>query len=162
MSQRGIEISRLQTDCFHERFPTHEDALRITFLIGFEQGTHQVHTVGNHDQDYPHVLSKRQQQITEILALHHGILLVELMDTVETLQDTYHRRAILRFDILHREFSLVDLGDEMYSLYRITFQADFLSENLSRLGSHFFLFFVCKSEFLHHIFHNFATKIVKS
>ena len=44
--------------------------LRVAYL------SQQIHTVGYHDQDNAHVLGKRQEEITEVLALNHRILLV--------------------------------------------------------------------------------------
>ena len=128
-------------------------------LFRFEQSPHQIHTVGNHYQDHPHVLSKRQQQVAEVLALHHRILLIELADAVETLQNAHYRRTILRLDIRHREFPFFNVGYQMNSLYRITLQTDLLCQDLGRLSSHFLLFVVCKSEFLHHIFINLTAKL---
>ena len=45
------------------------------FGLGVANLSHQVHTVGNHDEDDAHVLGKRQQQVAEILALYHGVFL---------------------------------------------------------------------------------------
>ena len=65
MSQRCIEIACLFRDtmlCFN--------VLSITYL------SHEVHSLSNHYQDNPHVLSKGEQQVTEVLTLYDRVLLV--------------------------------------------------------------------------------------
>ena len=71
MSQRRIEVG-----CFLADFPL---GLR---MAGVANLTHQVDAVGNHNEDDTHVLGKGQQQITEILRLDDGILLVKLLDAL--------------------------------------------------------------------------------
>ena len=67
--------------------------LRITNLA------QQIHTVGNHDQDYTHVLGKRQQEVPEVLALNNGVLLVELLDAYQTVNDHTNRLTISLLDL---------------------------------------------------------------
>ena len=45
---------------------------------------HQVHPVGNHYQYHPHVLGKRQQQVSEVFALYHRILLIQFLYASES------------------------------------------------------------------------------
>ena len=63
-------------------------------LVGVANLSHQVHTTGNHDEDDAHVLGKRQQQVAEVLALHHGVLLVELLNALQTVEYATHGNAI--------------------------------------------------------------------
>ena len=56
------------------------DAMLGVLVVGVANLPHQVHTVGNHDQDDTHVFGKRQQQIAEVLAFNDGTLLVEVAD----------------------------------------------------------------------------------
>ena len=105
MSQRGIEIG-----CLLRYLQLGLHILCVANL------PHQVHTVGNHNQDHAHILGKRQQQVTEILALDDGILLIELLDAVQTVQDARHLRAILRLDLLQRQIAFIYLGNQHNSL----------------------------------------------
>ena len=56
--------------------------------------THHAHTVGNHDEYDAHVLGKRQQQVAEVVAANHGILVVEMLYLVEPMDDVLHGFAI--------------------------------------------------------------------
>ena len=54
--------------------------LTFGFLVGSVANlSHEVHAVGNHDEDDAHVLGKRQQEVAEILAFDDGVLLVEFL-----------------------------------------------------------------------------------
>ena len=108
MSQRCIEISRLLRHlhlCF--------------FILGVTNLAHQVYTVSNHNENHTHILCKGEQQITEVLTLHHRILLVELLDAVQAMKDTSHLRPILRFDASHIESPLLQFWNQVNSLNSI-------------------------------------------
>ena len=148
MGQGSIEIGSLLRH-LHLRL----DILRVADLA------HQVHTVGNHDEDHAHVLCKRKKQVAEVLALDDGILLVELLDAVQTMKDTRHLRAILCLHLLYREVAFLYLRYQVYSLDGITLQADFLFQDFGRLSCHFLLFFVCKSKQICHISTFYGAKL---
>ena len=65
MSQRCIEIACLFRDTMLGL-----NVLSITYL------SHEVHSLSNHYQDNPHVLSKGEQQVTEVLTLYDRVFLV--------------------------------------------------------------------------------------
>ena len=135
MGQGGIEIGR-----FLGYFQLCLHILRVTNLA------HQVHTVGNHDQNHAHILCKRQEQVAEVLTLDHRILQVELLDTIQAVQDACHLWAMVSLNGLDGRMPGLDLRDEIHGLDGLTFQTDFLFQDLSRLSCHALLFFVCKSE----------------
>ena len=89
MGQRRIKIG-----CLLRYLLTGFLIIRIAYL------THQIQTVGNHNQHHPHVLSKRQQQVAEVLTFYGGGLFIELLDTVKTFENTGHRLTILIADLL--------------------------------------------------------------
>ena len=84
--------------------------VRITDLA------HQVHTIGNHDQDHPHILCKGKQQIAEVFTLDNRVFLIELLYTVQTVQDTSHLISILLLDLFNGQMSLLYLRYQVYSL----------------------------------------------
>ena len=133
MGQRCIEIGSLLR---HIHLRT--DILRISYL------PHQVHPIGNHNQDDTHVLGEGKQKVPEVLTLDNGVILVELLNAVQTMQDTRHLIAILLPDLLRCQPTLLDLRNQIDSLDGITFQSDFLFKNFSCLSCHSLLFFVCK------------------
>ena len=45
---------------------------------------HQVHTVGNDNQDDPHVFGKRQEQIAEVFRFNDGAFGIQFVDFVGT------------------------------------------------------------------------------
>ena len=69
-------------------------------LLGITNLTHQIDPVGNHDQDDPHVFGERYQQISEILAFNHGILLVQLLHFYQAMDDVGDAFAIFGFDVI--------------------------------------------------------------
>ena len=135
MGQRGIEIGR-----FLGYFQLCLHILRVTNLA------HQVHTIGNHDQNHAHILCKRQEQVAEVLTLDHRILQVELLDTIQAVQDACHLWAMFCLNGLNGRVSCLDLGDEIHGFDSLALQSDFLFQDLCRLSCHALLFFVCKSE----------------
>lgn len=52
--------------------------------------SHDVHTVGDHDEDHAHILGKAQEQIAEVLAFDDGVFLIELLDADKSVDDTRH------------------------------------------------------------------------
>ena len=63
------------------------DALLCLYVLCVANLPHQVHPVGNHYQDYPHVFGERQKQVAEVLAFDYRVLLVEVLDMDEALQN---------------------------------------------------------------------------
>ena len=135
MSQRGIEIGSLLRH-FHFGFN----------ILGITNLAHQVDAISNHNKNHPHILSKGEQQVTEILALHHRILLIELLDTVQTLEYTGHLGAILFFNLFYGNPSILYFRNQMNSLNGITFQAYLLFKDLGCLVCHLPLLVICKTE----------------
>ena len=91
MGEWGIEIGGLLTDL-----------VLGAVVIGIFNLSHQVHPVGNHDEDDAHVLSKRQQQVAEVLRLNDGIFLVQLLDALQTMQDAGYALAKLLAYLVNR------------------------------------------------------------
>ena len=141
MRQRGIQISSLLRYLQLGLY-----VLRIANL------SHQVHAIGNHYQYHTHILGKREQQISEVLALHRRVFIIQLLYTVQTMQYARHRCAVFLLYLIQRNVALLYLRYQLYSLYRIAFQTDFLSQDLGRLRCHSFSFLVCKCEFFRHNF----------
>ena len=52
--------------------------------------THQVHTVGNHNQDDTHIFGKRKQKVAEVLRFDGRTLGIELVDFHQSLDDARH------------------------------------------------------------------------
>ena len=148
MGQRGIEVRRLLR---HLHLRLH--VLRVTDL------PHQVHPVGNHDQDHAHVLGKGEQQVTEVLALDDGILLVEQLDAVQTVEDARHLVAVLLPHLLRRQPTLLDLRNQIDGLDGIALQTDLLLQDRRRLDSHPLLFLICKSKQIGHKSSFYAAKL---
>ena len=76
VGEGSIEVGSLLTDL----------TLRL-FVFGVANLAHEVHTVGNHNQDDAHVFSKRQQQVAEVLALNRRTLLVEFLNAHQSFDD---------------------------------------------------------------------------
>ncbi len=49
--------------------------------------SHDVHTIGNHDEYHTHILGKTQKQIAKVLALNDRVLLVEFLDFQQAMND---------------------------------------------------------------------------
>ena len=62
---------------------------------------HEIHTVGNDDENDPHVLSKRQEQVTEVLRLNRRILRIQLIHAQDAVDDVCHLLAKLTLHFLH-------------------------------------------------------------
>ena len=143
MGQRCIKIGR-----FLRYLHLSLQILRIANLA------HQVHTVGNHDEDHAHILCKRQEQVSKVLTLNHRILQIELLDTIQAVQDACHLWAMFCLNGLNGRVSCLDLGDEIHGFDSLALQSDFLFQDLCRLGRHALLFFVCKSKQICHSVQN--------
>ena len=74
MCQRSIQIGSLLT---------HLMARLVVGVVLYL--SHQSHSVGYHYEYHSHVLGKRQEQIAEVFALHHGILLIQFADAQQTM-----------------------------------------------------------------------------
>ena len=143
MGQRSIEIGGLLRHLVDECLPF----LTVLVVRLFQESlhlTHQVHTIGNHDEHHTHVLGKGKQQIAEVLALNDGILLIELADTSQTIDDACHGLSIAHFHLFGRYLSLVHIGQKQTGLHSIVTQTDLLGQDGSRLSGHFLLLLVGK------------------
>ena len=60
-------------------------------LLAVAYLTHQIQAVGNHDEDYTHILSQGEKQVAEILGLDDSTLAIELPDLFQATQDARHR-----------------------------------------------------------------------
>ena len=126
VGKRRIEIGSLLT-----HLPLRFHLFRITYLA------HQVHTVGNHDQDNAHILCKRKQQVTEILCLHDWILLIELLDTLKSVEDTRDGVTKDLPHLLNGQMTILYTRMQQHCQHGITLQSDLLYHQLSRLeGKH--------------------------
>ena len=63
-------------------------------IVGIPDLSHQVHAVGYHDEDDPHVLGKREEQVAEVLALDDGVLLVQFLYAQQSVQYACHVLAV--------------------------------------------------------------------
>ena len=81
VSQRRVQIAG-----FLAHLRLRLNVLRVTYLA------HQVHAVGNHYQYHAHVFGERQQQVAEVLALYHRVLLVKLLNLY---QSVYYARNVV-------------------------------------------------------------------
>ena len=89
MCQRGIQISR---------FIGH---FQSGFFVGAVLNlSHQVHTVGNDDQNHPHVFSKRQKQVAEVFRFDGGALGIEFVDFYKPSDNAGHVFSVFLFDRL--------------------------------------------------------------
>ena len=143
MGQGGIEIGGLLRHFVDECLTL----LAVLVVRLFQEGLHlphQVHTVGNHDEHHAHILGKGEQQITEVLTLDDGILLIELTDAPQAIDDASHGLSIARLHLVVGDLSLVHIGHKQTGLHSVVTQTDFLSQDGSRLSSHFLLFVVGK------------------
>ena len=92
VGQRGIEVAGLLA---YLQLGLH--VLRVADL------PHQVHAVGNHDENHAHVLGERQQQVAEVLTLDDGVLLVEVLDAHQSADDGCHLLAEIRLHLFQRQ-----------------------------------------------------------
>ena len=91
---------------------------RVTYLA------HEVHTVGNHDEDDAHVLGKRQQKVAEVFALHHRVLRVEFLYALQAMQDVAHGLTEGNGYLVDGEHAALDAGIEQYGQHGIAAQAN--------------------------------------
>ena len=90
MRQWGIQVRSLRC---------HTPALLIRASI--LNLSHQVHAVSDNDENHPHILRKRQQQITEILCLNGRILRIQFIHPQQSVNDVRHILAKRPLHILH-------------------------------------------------------------
>ena len=139
MSQWSIEISGLL-----RHLHLSLDVLGIAYLA------HQVYTIGNHDEDNAHILGKREQQVTKILAFNGRILIVELFYAIQSVKYSGNRLAMSLLHFIEGNITCLDFRNKLNSLYGIAFKTNLLSKDLGRLLSHPLLLFVCKCKFFCH------------
>ena len=89
VGKRSIEVSRFV------------GYAKATFLVVHVANlTHEVHTVGNHDEDDAHVFGKGEEEVSEVLALDGRTLLVELVDAHQSVDDGGHVGAKVAFHLV--------------------------------------------------------------
>ena len=69
---------------------------------------HDVHAVGNHDEDDAHVFGERKQQAPEILASHAGGLFIKFLDAVQAADDAGHVFAEFFFHVFRSAVAATD------------------------------------------------------
>ena len=122
MGQRCIQIG-----CFVGHFQT-------CFFVGAVLDLpHQVHTVGNDNQDDPHVFGKRQKQIAEVFRLNDGAFGIQLVDFDESPYDAGHVFSIFLFDRIQTAKIVFHGFMEHDSQNRGAAHADFFGHDDSRL-----------------------------
>ena len=99
MRQRSIEIFSLLAH-FLLRF----ELLCVAYL------THQIHAVGNHDEDDAHVLGKGEEEVAEVLRLDDGILPVELLYALEPVEDACDGFAEEKLHVVECDGAAVHAG----------------------------------------------------
>ena len=62
--------------------------MRVAYL------SHEVHAVGNHDENHAHVLGEGEQEVSEVLALYDGVFLVQFLYAYEPVDDGGHGLAL--------------------------------------------------------------------
>ena len=97
--------------------------------------THQVHPVGNHEENHAHVFSKRNEQIAEVFALDHRIALVKLLNASQSVDDLCHARPEFLLDVFLRRVARHDARVKHYGDDGIPTYANLLDGNLSCLQS---------------------------
>ena len=101
--------------------------LLCLLIQGVSYLSHQVHTVGNHDKNNPHVFGKRQQQISEVLAFYDGVLFVELLYSMKSVDNPLNVVVDMCMTIHTVKY---------YSQYSVTSHSLFLYCKDSGLQSH--------------------------
>ena len=121
MSQRRIEVGSLLA---HPA--TGLVVVRIAYLA------HQTYAVGYHDQNDAHVLSKGEQQVTEVLALHHGVLLVEFLYALQAVQNACHGFTVVRPHLLRGNEACLHTRPEQHGQYSVAPESYLLDDGLGR------------------------------
>ena len=83
VGQRGIQVSRL-VGYLQAGFLV----VRVLYLA------HQVHTVGNHDENHAHILGKGEEQVAEVFRLDGGTLGIQLVYLHQSADDAGHVLAV--------------------------------------------------------------------
>ena len=122
MGEGSIQISRLIGN-----FLTGFIIFRILDL------THEVHTVGNHDENHSHVFCKRKQQVSEVFRFDGRALGIEFIDLDQTFNNTRHIFAIFRMDKIQGTQTVFDRFVQHDAQNCGTLHADFFSHNDSCL-----------------------------
>ncbi len=119
MCERGVEVARLFADAlFGFRI------VRVAYL------PHQVHPVRYHNENDPHVLGERKQEVTEILAFDYRVLFVKFLDVYEPFKNVAHSFAEMLDGLVERR--AVALGYarvEQNGNRTVSFQSYFLCGN---------------------------------
>ena len=79
-------------------------------IIDIAYLTHQVYTIGYHNEDDAHILGKRQQKVAEVLTLYSGILVVKLLYAVKSVKYSADRFAVDTLYLIKRDIACLDVG----------------------------------------------------
>ena len=118
-------------------------SIQVGRLVGYLQAcclilavldlAHRVHAVGNHDEDYAHVLGKGEQQVAEVLRLDGRVLLIQACRAHQSAQDTRHIIAKLPCHLFGRDESHLHDIVEQYAHDGCTAHAHLIGYDDSRL-----------------------------
>ena len=122
VGQRGIEVG-----CFIGHFGP---GLQVGRLLDL---AHQVHAVGNHDEDDPHVLGEREEQVAEVFRFDGRALGIEFVDFHQAPDDARYVFAVLLADRLEGAQSPLHRFVEHDAQDGSPFHADFLGHDDGRL-----------------------------
>ena len=124
VGQRGIEISGLAA---HLHLVLR--VCRVAYL------PHEVHAVGNHDEDDAHILGKRQQEVAEVVALDDGVLIVELAYALQAAEDEGHGGAELLADGVGGDVAVLETGVQQRGQHGVAAQSYLVDDDECRLQS---------------------------
>ena len=102
-------------------------------IVGVLDLAHQIDAVGNHDEDDAHVLGKRQKQVAEILGLDNGILLVEFLDALQSVQDAGDGLTKMGAHLVDGQQTLLNIGAEQYGQHAIAAKTNLVDHQLGGL-----------------------------
>ena len=118
MGEWGIEVSGL--------FAHLSLGLQV---MGVTNLPHEVHTVSDHDENDTHILSKRKQQVAEVLALDDWVFLVELLYPDQSVNDGCYLLTIRPTDLFNgmmasEDTSIENDGQDAVTLQSCLFDGD--------------------------------------
>ena len=112
VGQRGIQIGRLLC---------HLGAGGLVAALG--NLAHHVHLTGYHQQHHAHVFGKGEQQVSEVLALHHRLLGIQVVGALQSVDNPRHAFAIHGCNLLHADASHLCHGVEHQGQHRLALQS---------------------------------------
>ena len=112
---------------------SHLVACLLVVAVAYEP--HQVHPVGYHDEDHPHVFREGDEQITEVFGLYGGSLLVKFAHLVQSLSDVCHLFAELLLYVLCHIVARRHTAVEQYGQHRLQSQVHLVHRYVGSLQS---------------------------